>query len=851
MSRPPRPLFRSSTTGLARDDRQRLDFLAPDYATLLELERRLAEDENGLVTTDGEGDFARTLMEASALVGHLLGLYQEAYAQEAYLGTAQSDASLVRHARRLAYQPDAGLSATGYAALTVGEGLDGRVDAGLALASTPRGEIKAQDYETLDDLDVDAARNVILPDAAELPVTISFDGSGRATLPVRAIGLGLEAGDVVLLIGPTADHRFHLEVEAVNERPEDGVTLLDVRGGPNFLSFDLPPYEEDAPTTHYRLLARPTARLHPFAWNASSSQFPNSAVQNAGTYLPPAEVDGNIGDPPVFGYLIQNSNDVYLAEEPDASLVDGWVLFDGGGSRQLLRVASQDPAKVTLTRGEVIGVDQPLFNSDGMPQLNTDGTVMTTSRPQRLETSVSGSAAALRLRRLNDSLVSRSSLPFPGVFSAEWQVDVPLVDRRPNPALAAEPLTVAGDLSGLEPGRLLAFSDLAEEVSQVFLLRSYRVQSSGAGVATELTLQPLTEAPAGHTWILGDLKIFGNVGRIAHGRGKEEVLGGSDGVTPFLEFALKEPPLTQLPGAEGGEPAIEVRVGDVAWQRVEDFYHSGSDDRHFTLVLDHLGEAKVRFGDGQRGAIPPSGKRHIRASYKVGLGKDGNVDRLGVQRIKKAHPLIERVFNPTPLIGGAEPAAAQDIRQQATRYIRTFDRAVSVEDHADLALLFPGVARTAASWHDGEGIELVAATAEGTAPPIAALRAFLDRRRDTEIPLRIIQPQPVDLYLTIHLEHDPAYLPEAVRRAVQRVLHGEDTDPPGLFTFAARTFGQAAHRSEVYAAVEAIEGVTFSAVTRFAASPVPEARDVVLVATSGWLRLLPENLELVSAGGTP
>ncbi len=851
MSRPPRPLYRSSTTGLARDDRQRLDFVAPDYAALLELERRLAEEETGLVTTNEEGDFARTLMEGSALLGHLLGLYQEAYAQEAFLGTAQSDASLVRHARRLAYLPDAGLSATGFAALTVGEGLDGRVTAGLALASTPRGEIKAQDYETLEDLDVEAARNTILPAAASRPVRIRFDDSGQATLPVRAIGLGLEAGDIVLLIGPVTAHRFHLEVTSAREY--DGMTSLRVRGGPRRFSFELPTYDEADPTTHYRLLARPSARLHPFAWNASSAQFPSSRVRTANLYTAPAEEVASIGDAPAIGYLAPHClADIYLAEEPDGSLLDGWILFEGGGGRRLLRVTAQSPAKVTLMRGEVIGIEQPLFNSDGTPQRNGDGTVQTTARPQRVETSVSGSTAALRLTTLHNALVDRPSLPFPGVFLAEWQVDVPLVDTQPNPQPIAGPLVVAGDLSGLEPGRLLAFSDLAGEVAQVFQLRSLRVQPVGspAGSAnSELTLQPLTEAPGGHTWTLGDLMVLGNVGRIAHGRGKEEILGSSDGVTPFLEFALKEPPLSQLPGAEGGEPAIEVRVADIAWQRIEDFYDSGPDDRHYRLVLDHDGEAKVLFGDGQKGAIPPSGKRHIRALYKVGLGKDGNVDALGVQRIKKAHPLIERAFNPTALIGGAEPASAEDIRLQATRHILTFDRAVSVQDHADLALLFPGVARSAASWDDGGVIELVAATADGTAPPIPALRAFLDRRRDTEIPLHILPPQPVDLYLTIHLEHDLAYLPETVRRAVQHLLHGKDQEPPGLFTFAGRTFGQAAHRSEVYAAVEGVEGVTFSAVTRFAASPQPVTRDVVLVTTAGWLRLLPENLELVVSGG--
>jgi len=655
-----------------------------------------------------------------------------------------------------------------------------------------------------------------------------------------------------LLIGPTPALRFHLIVESVRERVEEGVTQLDVAGSPFPASFDIPLYVEDDPATHYRLLARPAARLHPFGWNASSAQFPNGEVSAAGTYSPPTAAVSNIGDPPVFGYLApQHTDDIYLAEEPNSSLIDGWVLFDGGGSRRLLRVTNQDPAKVTLMRGEVIGIDQPLFDSAGVPERNSDGTLKTTPKAQLVETSVSGATAALRLRALDDTVMSRASLPFPGLFLAEWQVDFPLVDTRANPLPVADPLIIAGDLSGMEPGRFLAFNELDGPSAQVFQLRSLRVLAADEDgpVVSVVSLQPLTVAPAGHTWTLGDVSILGNIGRIAHGRGKVQILGGSDGVTPFLEFALKDSPLTQLPGAEGGEPALEVRVGDIAWERVEDFYDSGPDDRHYRLVLDHRAEAKIQFGDGRAGTIPSSGKRHIVARTKIGLGRDGNVEGRGVQRIKKAHPLIEAAVNPTPLIGGAEPAAAEDIRLQATRYIRTFDRAVSVEDHADLALLFPGVVRTAAAWSEREGVELVVATAEGEAPPIPALRAFLDRRRDTEIPLRILPPQPVDLYLTIHLEHDPAFLAETVLRAVRRVLHGEELEPPGLFTFAGRTFGQGAHRSEIYAAVEGVEGVTFSAVTRFSATPPPQARDVVLVTTAGWLRLLPQKLELLSTGG--
>ncbi len=55
-----------------------------------------------------------------------------------------------------------------------------------------------------------------------------------------------------------------------------------------------------------------------------------------------------------------------------------------------------------------------------------------------------------------------------------------------------------------------------------------------------------------------------------------ETLGGSDGVSAFQRFTLRESPVTVLPGVAGGEPELEVRVDDVLWERVTDFADSGA-----------------------------------------------------------------------------------------------------------------------------------------------------------------------------------------------------------------------------------------------------------------------------------
>jgi hypothetical protein len=848
MSLPPRPHFRTSTTGPQEGRRDRLDYLPAEFADLVCLQQQLTAEETGLTTSGAEGDFAYTLIQLSALLGHILGAYQDLYAQEAFLGTAQSAKSLVRHARRLAYQPDTGLAATGYAVLTVADGLSGRLPAGFGLASAPRGEVKAQDYETLDDLDVDARWNEARPTQPTRDAVVSFDAAGRATVVLQGTGYSLVPGERAVLVGPKASHCLPLRLDHVEEDGEAGVTRVRLSGGTSRLSITLRPYQPDTPAAGYRLLARPALTLRPFGWDANLVQFPPDQLRTQGAYTAPltTATTGTVH----YGYQVRtdsgatySANDVYLSEAVAEPLLDTWLLHVAARTATLYRVAVPRLATVAFTRGEVVAFPQPLFHDDGRPQRNDDGTIKTQDRKQLLESQVTGTVTVVRLQPPRDKAVARTTLAFPSTFLAGWRVAAPLVDSVPNRAPATQPVTFAADLSGLKPGRFVVLTTLDETTSQVAEVRKLQVLSRAGGPATtQLWWHERTPLPPGHTWTLGNLKVFANVGRISHGRTRSEVLGDSDGVTPFLRFPLKQSPVTMLPGPDGGEPALEVRVQDVLWTRVRDFHDSTPEDRHYRLEIDHEQRATVVFGDGRHSAIPPSGKKHIRAVYRIDLGPAGNADPGAVSRVKKAHPLVDRASNPTRVHGGAAPAGAADVRRQATRYLRTFDRAVSVQDHADLALLYPGVARAAAQWDDAAGVRLVAATAEGLGFEARdQLEAFLNERRDATIPLTLLDPEPVDVYMTVTVEHAPAFLSENVRSAVQDALFGADPQRPGLFTFAARSFGQAAHLSEVHARVAAVEGVEFARVSRFALSDAENVHDVLQAALAQWLRLRPEN----------
>jgi predicted phage baseplate assembly protein len=246
--------------------------------------------------------------------------------------------------------------------------------------------------------------------------------------------------------------------------------------------------------------------------------------------------------------------------------------------------------------------------------------------------------------------------------------------------------------------------------------------------------------------------------------------------------------------------------------------------------------------------VPPSGSKNIAAAYRVGLGRAGDVEPPRLSRLKRANPLLDRAVNVTPVTGGAEPAGAEAIRAQATRWIRTFDRAVSTADLADLALTMPGIARAAARWTQGAGAILVVATADGEPPPtLDAVRAFLDARRDVSVPLELRGPRPRSIRLSVDLEPDPAYLVEIIRNGIRNALFGADPSAPGLFTFAARGLGQPAFLSEVYERLEAVPGVIDVRITRFEGGGAEAVADVVTAGVDEWLQLLPNDLTLQTA----
>ncbi|WP_269849720.1 baseplate J/gp47 family protein [Methanosarcina horonobensis] len=116
----------------------------------------------------------------------------------------------------------------------------------------------------------------------------------------------------------------------------------------------------------------------------------------------------------------------------------------------------------------------------------------------------------------------------------------------------------------------------------------------------------------------------------------------------------------------------------VRWQRVEDFLESKETDRHYTL--DRIG-GKIRFGNRIEGKIPPAGFENIRATYRSGGGKAGNIEAMKISKIMRSIAFVDRVYNPVPSKGGTDPEQTDALIKRSPAALKHRNRAMAVSDY--------------------------------------------------------------------------------------------------------------------------------------------------------------------------
>ncbi len=330
------------------------------------------------------------------------------------------------------------------------------------------------------------------------------------------------------------------------------------------------------------------------------------------------------------------------------------------------------------------------------------------------------------------------------------------------------------------------------------------------------TLQLAT--PLAYRYYRAGVIVRGNVVAASHGETRREVLGGSDARVPLQSFTLRQPPLTfrPAPTAVGATSTLRVYVNDVAWHEAGSLAQLGPDDRAFVTRTEGDGATTVVFGDGEHGLRPPSGLENLRAEYRNGIGRGGNV-RAGQVALMVSRPLgLKDVVNPLRASGGADRESERLIRENAPRSVIALDRLVSLSDYADFTRLFAGIAKADARRLADAGGEYVYVSFAGVDDmPIDIdsdlYRNLADALRtlgDVGLPVRLAWRERIALVLQARLRLLADYRWEPVATAVRaRLLE--------RFGFDARALAQPALLCEVIAAIQSVPGVDWVDVDSF------------------------------------
>lgn len=375
--------------------------------------------------------------------------------------------------------------------------------------------------------------------------------------------------------------------------------------------------------------------------------------------------------------------------------------------------------------------------------------------------------------------------------------------------VAGDRFHVAADVRGMAAGRRLLIRALRSDNGQALVHAATLISATPATKAADgglIVFTPPLPAPCRRSSVV----VFGNVAQASHGETVAQVLGSGDAAQPHQRFALRHAPLTHRAGGgeTGATPELTLRVGDVQWQRRDTLYGAGPTERVFTLVTDEHDQAWVQFGDGERGARLPSAANNLRASYRKGLGAEGNVRAEALSQALSRPLGFKGVSNPAPASGGSPPESADEARASLPLGTRTLGRVVSVLDYEDFARAWAGIAKAQARVLRLAHGPVVTVTVAGASQPVLTavnpvrqqLLAAMRAQGDPHVQLRLLAMVPRWYRVGLKVRCDAAYEAAQVLAAVEAALRAQGS-------FAQRALGQALHASDVVAAAHAVPGV--------------------------------------------
>jgi uncharacterized phage protein gp47/JayE len=791
------------------------------------------------LTTRQSDDDAITFIDLWAALLDVVTFYQERYANEVFLRTAQQPESLRRLARLLDYRPRPGVAALAVFAFTLEAGKTTQIPVGLRVQSVPAQNQQPQTFETLQAIEADARFNRLRIFPKPTPVNPLRQGSSEAILD-RLAGpsflAALTPNDPVILFN----------AGSFDPPEEKKVAALTVRDDMVALSWTRPivgnRWNADTKAFKHRRTFRlfgynaPTSFTQPKTKVIAQGEIPWTLLQTdfsnpAGAVL---VLDSRYSDLASGGQLLIVMPGPPVAPPPPPPVIDPGIFGNGGVLTTLERI---DPGRfqgggrgslgvrtllATITQVDQVAATTPIH---GIPRGTVPGAMSDAVTQLTLDISLPP-ISDIRNIRVHELIGDQIRF---------WGYEYDASMATPTAYLPGR-FVETPDGMGIEVGRTIQQNSFAPgsviRPQDIDVGRSV-ILADGQGQNVQGSVQgpPLSDPPNpaanafGHLVIplqvdalalaTGSAVLLGNVARASQGQTvMNEIVGSGDASAKFQSFTLQRQPLTYVPSSAPGGVSSTLRlfVNQLQWTEVPELFSQPPTAQVFSTRTTDDGKTLIQVGGSTFGAALPTGNANVTATYRVGGGVAGRVDAGALTTLLDRLQGLTSVTNPLPAEGGADPETRETIRRNAPRTVRTFDRAVSLQDFQDLVTESGEVAKARATWvWDGfaPAVHLTVAGADGgTFSDLTSLAATLAEARDPNHRLLIDNCTKVPIRLEAKVWVDPA------RSQTEVVAAATDAMLKAL-AFDELELGEALHLSLIYSVLQNVPGVIAADVTRF------------------------------------
>ena len=804
-----------------------IDFRIGTYSDFLDaMLSAMDHDETLENWTHREGDDPGiALLEGASVLGDILTFYQELYANEAFLRTAQWRESVGDLVRLVGYRLSPGLAGSSSFAVEVKKGDPITIPAGFQVKAQLEGSDTKMEFETTTELTAyHGLSSLTLYRPSSIP---SFSRRvtqfSLKTATLESSGMKVAAGDSLILLTTSSQVTTNVQIVEVKEVTVDldrtNITIKGYWDKGNGLS-----------SVHVYKLGRTFRHFGHTSPSEVVEVTSGMAATHAVTY------SRKVGS--------STSSTGHTTIEPSIAYNE---------------IPLDSEAKDIATGCKLI------IRSIGGTDRTVVRTVMGTRQTSMTWGAQTGSTTIITIDRRMDMSTTSTDIR-----------QLILYETTGSRLLLYPVRTIETGSDGTRLDTYIGPDDYLRLDSRTMIL-----QKEGTSMETTVTidqeetdddgelLRPLyLSAPLSGEFSLGDFPIdlsdgdplvtaFGNVIKATQGKSeKDTILGNGDSRQLFQSFMLPKSPLTYLNDASGDPPEtpeIEIFVDDIKWTRVSTLFDSKHDDEIYIVREDEDGNSWIQFGDGITGKRLPSGIKNVMARYRTGSGAFGSLKEGTTARAGSKLKGIDKIHLPGTVAGGCEAESADNAREAAPGKIQSLGRLVSLRDFETEVLGIAGVSKAKVSWELIDNVPSIVMTVlmdSGRDEEIEQIRSTISTynrsRGPQRYPIIVVPGSRKNIYLDITFGIDPSYQEDLVKEAISTALGlplegdeagttlsgssatftADSSNNTGLFHEPIRAFGQPEYATRVAGIIQNVDGVVWAEVKAMGTlePPVPRIR---------------------------